>query len=210
MKLKDLPGTYDAIFSLGDLCLASIELERNSLRPFAGVLDWMASYSLADVNRALSSRFANFMEYRNLKVVGQASDKLYLVLDSEYNFISNHDFFTHSNFPPHLAAYPEIKEKYNRRINRFLNKMETARNILFIRTEGTLEQTAQLESVLRGLVKHDFKVLLVQHNAAIRNIVENDWPLQKVISIQMPDQDRWEGNHALWARILQGVAYRET
>lgn len=209
MKLEDLKGTYDAIFSLGDLCLAAIQLEKNHLRPFAGVLDWMASYNLSDVNRLLTNRFAGFMEYRNLTTIGAASEKLWLVVDSEYNFISNHDFFTHNNFPPHLAAYPEIKAKYDRRIARFLDKMENGRNILFIRTEGTLEQARELESILSGLVKHDFKVLLIQHNKDISDMVENDWPLKKVISLQLPDEERWEGNNALWSRILANVSYQE-
>lgn len=210
MKLKELKGDYDAIFSLGDLCLASIQLERKQLRPYAGVLDWMASYNLSDVNRALANRFANFMEYRNLKTVGNASDKLYLVMDNEYNFISNHDFFTHNNFPPHLAAYPEIKAKYDRRVARFLDKMEHAANILFIRTEGTLEQATELEAVLSRLVKHSFKVLLIQHNPQIFKMVENNWPLKRVYSVQFPDQDKWKLNDRLWDRVLEGVTYKET
>jgi hypothetical protein len=210
MKLNELKGSYDAIFSLGDLCLAAIQLEKNQLRPFAGVLDWMASYNLSDVNRVLANRFAGFMEYANLSVVGSASDKLYLVLDTEYNFISNHDFFTHNNFPPHLAAFPEIKTKYNRRVARFLEKMDHAQNILFIRTEGTYEQTVELEAILSKLVKNNFKLLMIQHSVHVTDLVEMEWNLPNVCPIQLPDQDRWEGNHELWARILEGITYRES
>ncbi|EHL78862.1 DUF1796 family putative cysteine peptidase [Bacillus smithii] len=46
MSLEDIKGTYDSVFSLGDLCLTSIQLKKNNLRPFSGVLDWMASPSL--------------------------------------------------------------------------------------------------------------------------------------------------------------------
>lgn len=209
MKLKELKGSYNAIFSLGDLCLAAIQLEKNNLRPFAGVFDWMASYNLPDVNRALINRFDKFMEYRNLQVIGNASDKLFLVADTEYNFISNHDFYTHSNFPPHLAAYPEIKEKYDRRIKRFLEKMETAENILFIRTEGTLEQATELERILKGLVKHKFKVLMVHHVLGETSLVDEEWPLEHVCSVRMPDDERWEGNNELWTRILQNVSFKQ-
>jgi len=31
MSLKDISGTYDAIFSLGDLCLAAVQLRKNNL-----------------------------------------------------------------------------------------------------------------------------------------------------------------------------------
>jgi hypothetical protein len=39
MKLVDVKGTYNAIFSLGDLCLTAIQLEKNNLRPFSGMLE---------------------------------------------------------------------------------------------------------------------------------------------------------------------------
>jgi Putative papain-like cysteine peptidase (DUF1796) len=40
MSLKDISGNYVAIFSLGGDCLEAIQLRKNNLRPFAGVLDW--------------------------------------------------------------------------------------------------------------------------------------------------------------------------
>lgn len=210
MKLNELKGTYDAIFTLGDLCLAAIQLEKNQLRPYAGVLDWMASYHLSDVNRLLTNRFARFMNYENLKIVGAASEKLLLVAETEYNVVSNHDFMTQYNTPSQLHAYPEIKAKYDRRIARFLERMEKSKHILFIRTEGTLEEARELEEVLSRLVRHDFKVLLIQHKLEVNGIVESDWPLKRVISVQLPDVDRWNANDALWTQMLSGVMFKES
>ncbi|MGN7360053.1 DUF1796 family putative cysteine peptidase [Paenibacillus sp. SAF-054] len=208
MRISDLKGTYDAIFSLGDLCLASMQLEKFDLRPYAGPLDWMATYNLANVNRLLRNHFANFMNYENLFVEKRLSDQLYLVRETYYDFLSNHDFFTHNNFPPYLAAYPEVKAKYDRRVQRFMEKMATARNILFIRTEGSLEDAQELQEVLSGLVAHDFKVLLINHTA-VPHVMETDWPLDKVCSILMPNDDKWEGNDHLWAEIFKGVQLAE-
>ncbi len=208
MRISDLKGTYDAIFSLGDLCLASMQLEKFDLRPYAGPLDWMSTYNLANVNRLLRNHFANFMNYENLFVEKRLSEQLYLVRETYYDFLSNHDFFTHNNFPPHLAAYPEVKAKYDRRVQRFMEKMATARSILFIRTEGSLEDAQELQEVLFGLVAHDFKVLLINHTA-VPHVMETDWPLDKVCSILMPNDDKWDGNDHLWAEILQGVQLAE-
>ncbi|MWV46838.1 peptidase [Paenibacillus sp. HJL G12] len=208
MRITDLKGTYDAIFSLGDLCLASMQLEKFDLRPYAGPLDWMATYDLANVNRLLRNHFANFMDYNHLIVEKRLSDQLYLVRETYYDFLSNHDFFTHNNFPPYLAAYPEVKAKYDRRVQRFMEKMATARSILFIRTEGTFEQAQELQQVLSGLVAHDFKVLLINHTT-VPHIVEADWPLEKVCSILMPNDEKWDGNDHLWAEILSGIHLNE-
>ena len=153
----------------------------------------------------MANRFAGFMDYPNLETVGNASDKLYLVLDKTYNILSNHDFFTHNNFPPHLAAYPEIKAKYDRRIARFLEKAQTSSRILFIRTEGTFEQVQELERVLSGLVARDYSLLVINH-APVSGIVELDWPLERVCALQFPDADIWEGNHELWSALFSGIA----
>lgn len=204
MRVADLKGTYDAIFSLGDLCLAAMKLEKFELRNSAGPLDWMATYNLSDVNRLLRNRFAHFLAYNNLVVEDKVSEQLYLVRDTYYNFLSNHDFFTHNNFPPNLEAYPYVKAKYDRRVQRFMEKMMTSRKILFIRTEGTFEQAKELQEILSGLVVHDFRVLLINHTP-VNDIVELDWPLEKICSIQLPNVDKWLGNDHLWGQILSGI-----
>lgn len=204
MKLAELKGTYHAIFSLGNLCLASIQLEKNGIRPYAGPVDWVASHNLPDITALLRNRFTGFMDYEHLSVEGKSSDTLYLVKENYYNIYSNHDFYTHNNFPPHLAAYPEIKAKYDRRVVRFLEKMQTSPKILFIRTEGTLEQAAELENVLRELVVHDFNLLLINHHP-VPHPIEIPCPLEKVCMLQFPDTEIWEGNNHCWRELLNGI-----
>jgi len=70
MNLKDIKGQYDAVFSLGHLCLAAIQLRNNDLRPFAGPLDWVTTNSLSDLNRLLRNRFTGFMDSKNIRVIG--------------------------------------------------------------------------------------------------------------------------------------------
>ncbi|WP_183600385.1 DUF1796 family putative cysteine peptidase [Paenibacillus phyllosphaerae] len=204
MKLSDLSGTYNAVYSLGHLCLAAIQMEKNDLRHFAGPLDWMASYSLPQVTRLLANRFSGFLAYDNLQVKGMAGEKIYLVHETEYDILSNHDFYIHNNFPPHLAAYPEIKAKYDRRIARFLEKAATSGRILFIRTEATYEETVQLQAVLSGLVAHDYRLLVINHKN-VQGIVEQEWGIDNVISLEFPDEEIWEGNDALWTAIFSGI-----
>lgn len=204
MNLQGLRGSYDAIYSLGHLCLASIQLEKNGIRPFAGPLDWMASPSLPDVNRLLANRFHNFMAYPHLVTVNRASDKLYNVHETFYNVFSNHDFYTHNNFPPHLAAYPEVKAKYDRRVKRLLDKARTCKRLLFIRTEASLEDAKALERVLSGLVANDFRLLVVNH-LGVSGMVELNWPLQRVCALAFPNQEIWDGNDALWTQVFRHI-----
>ncbi|KOR79096.1 peptidase [Bacillus sp. FJAT-21352] len=204
MSLKDISGNYDAIFSLGDLCLAAIQLRKNNLRPFAGVLDWVGSPTLPYVNRLLQNQFADFLNPHNLKPIKYLSQWDLYVLDEYYNIGFNHDFKTDKNTLTHLGGYPEVKEKYDRRIQRFLEKMTTSQRILFVRTEGTFEDVKELESILSGMVKHDFRILVVNHTE-VNGIVEKSWPLEKVCVIELPNHDKWNANDYHWKTILSGV-----
>ena len=206
MDLSQLKGEYDAIFSLGDLCLGSIQLKKHNLRPYSGVLDWMASPELSKVNELLENRFAGFLEYDNLRVIGYA-DSFICVSDDGYNLVSNHDFDGERNTLEYLGAYPDVMEKYERRIQRFLTEMTNAKRILFVRTEGTLMDAAELQDVLSRIVKHDFSILLINHTH-VQGIKETSWPLEKVCSIEFPNQDIWEGNHDLWKEVLSGIRLR--
>ncbi|MGB3101980.1 MAG: DUF1796 family putative cysteine peptidase [Psychrobacillus psychrotolerans] len=206
MNLSQLKGEYDAIFSLGDLCLASIQLKKHNLRPYSGVLDWMASIDLSKVNELLENRFIGFLEYDNLRVIGYADDFI-CVSDDGYNLVSNHDFDGEKNTLTYLGGYAEVMEKYERRIQRFLSEMENAKRILFVRTEGTLEDAAVLQDVLSRIVKHDFSILLINHTY-VPGIAEKSWPLEKVCSIEFPNKDKWEGNHDLWEEVLSGIRLR--
>jgi hypothetical protein len=204
MSLEKIKGSYDAVFSLGNLCLGAMQLEKFNLRPFSGVLDWVGSHSLPDVNRLLQNRFSGFMELPNLKVVGHASELDLFVLDEVYKIGFNHDFKTDKNTVSHLAAYPEVKEKYDRRVQRFLEKMATSKRILFIRTEGTFQDVQELESILSGMVKNDFRLLVVNHTN-VNGMIDINWPLQKVSAVELPNGEIWNANDQYWAAILNGV-----
>jgi hypothetical protein len=204
MSLKEIKGSYDAIFSLGDLCLASIQLRKNNLRPFAGVIDWMGSPFLHDVNRLLTNRFTSFMELQHLTIRGYANADMLLVSDDTYNIMSNHDFVASKNTLTYLATYPEVKAKFDRRIKRFIEKMETSRRILFVRTEGTFDDVLELDEVLSRLVKQEYRILVINHTN-VSGIVEKSWPLERVCALEFPNIEIWEGNNHLWKEVLDGI-----
>jgi len=205
MGLENIKGNYDAIFSLGDLCLTAIQLRENNLRPFAGVLDWVASPSLGTVNRLLQNRFSNFLDPSNLKPIKYVSQWDLFVLDEVNNIGFNHDFKTDKNTLTHLGGYPEVKEKYDRRIQRFLEKMSTSQRILFVRTEATLNEVQELESTLSGMVKNDFRILVVNHSN-VNDMIEKNWPLEKVCVVELPNHDIWNANNNYWKKIFEGVS----
>jgi hypothetical protein len=206
MNWSELKGTYDAIFSLGELCLTSIQLEKNGLRPYAGPIDWMASYDLKDVNRLIQNRFKGFMDLEHLSVENKASDKLYLVKENYYNIFSNHDFYTHKNSSTDLASYPEVKVKYDRRIHRFLEKMMTSHKILFVRVGGSMEDVSALQETLSNIVVHDFSILLINHTP-VNQPTEVPCELNKVCHFHFPEFDIWRSNDHWWSQLLSEIYF---
>lgn len=53
--------------------------------------------------------------------------------------------------------------------------MSTSQRILFIRTKGTFEEVRELEKVLSGMVKNDFRILVVNHTN-VNGMIEKNWP----------------------------------
>ena len=207
MYLNDIKGSYGAIFGLGHNCLVGIQLRKNNLRPYAGVIDWVASPSLPDVTRLLSNRFSGFMEPRNLEIVGYATDRDLLVTDKAYTIHFNHDFKTDANTLTNLSAFPLVKQKYDRRIARELEKFDSGDKLLFIRTEGTFEEAHALERALSKVVKGDFHILLINHTN-VTGIVETNWQLEKVCTLELPntkfgEEEMFNINDAFWRAILQ-------
>ncbi|MGP7815808.1 DUF1796 family putative cysteine peptidase [Niallia sp. 01092] len=212
MALADMKGKYNAIFSLGDLCLASIQLRKFKLRPFAGPLDWMSSPSLSSVNRLLQNRFHGFMDLANLLPTGYSTgidtpETFLVVHDQSYGIVSSHDFKADRNTLTNLATYPEVREKLDRRIQRMLTMMEKGKRILFVRTEATFSETLQLEGVLSKLVKKDFHILIINHTKG-NTMTEKHWPLNRVTVVELPEYEKWTNNDHYWKEILDNVTIR--
>lgn len=207
LGLENIKGAYDSTFSLGHLCLAAMQLRKFQLRPFSGVLDWVGSPDLTNVNRLLRQQFSDFLNPAHIKPIKYLSPEDVYVLDEVYNIGFNHDFKTDKNTLTHLGGFPEIKEKYDRRIKRFLEKMATSERILFIRTEGSFEEVQELESILSNMVKNDFRLLVVNHKD-IDKMVEVDWPLAKTTVVELPDKEIWNENDPYWEKIFEGVTLK--
>lgn len=204
MGNDQIKGGYDAVFSLGDLCLGAIQLQKNGLRPFSGPLDWMGTPQLPKVRELFEKRFADFMLRENLRIIGKATEQMLLVLDERNLVYSNHDFDTWHNSLTQLPMYPHVKEKLDRRANRLLEKLYTAQRILFVRTNATFEETVELEIVLRSIISNDFRILVINH-APVSGIVEKHWAINNVYSVELPNNEIWEGNNILWAQLFQDV-----
>ncbi|MDE5053275.1 DUF1796 family putative cysteine peptidase [Niallia taxi] len=205
MKLDEIKGQYNAIFSLGENCIPALKLRKFNLREFAGPFDWVGSPNLPKVINLIRTHFSNFLIADNLIVPHYASNEDLLVVDNANHISFNHDFKTDVNTLTNLPSLPQIQKKYEKRINHFIEALSNSQRLLFIRTEANITDTLELENVLSQLVKNHYYILIVNHTA-VKEIVEVDWKTKNVCAIEMPNNDIWDGNDLLWERIFQGIS----
>ena len=82
--------------------------------------------------------------------------------------------------------------------------MSTGQRILFIRTEASFEEVAELEAILSGMIANDFKILVINHTD-VDHLVEKSWSLQRVCAIELPNHDKWNANNHYWKMILADI-----
>ncbi|PKJ52038.1 DUF1796 family putative cysteine peptidase [Bacillus sp. SN10] len=204
MRLIDIQHNYDTIFSLGDRCLTANKLRHFKLRPYAGIVDWMLTPKLSKIVNLLQNRFENFMNKETMVCEGY-NHLIFghlLLKDTVYDITSVHDFPIERNTPENWETYSEFKTKLERRIQRFINKLETCPMILFVRIGGTYEEAKHLEEILSEIVVSEFRVLIL-NEVPNRRLIEYDWGLQYTCSIGIPIEKR-ECND-FWNMILNNI-----
>ncbi|AIQ65097.1 hypothetical protein PSTEL_20195 [Paenibacillus stellifer] len=207
MHLKELRRTYDAVFSLGCTCLTATQLKRAGLRKESGPFDWMYSYGLSHINKVLRNEFDSYMEPENLIAEGLDYHHVnYLVRDREYGLVSAHDFSIEHNTPADLsAAYPEFRERTDRRTTRMLERLQSSKSILFVRVGGERNEIIELEQILQDKVKGDFALLVVNYANEAR-LWHDDYNLPHTCVVQFPAANEvWKGNNFYWDTVFYQV-----
>ncbi|WP_185766521.1 DUF1796 family putative cysteine peptidase [Niallia circulans] len=207
MKLNEIKGEYDAIYSLGENCLPAMKMRQFNLRPFAGPFDWVGIRYAHNVAKLIQTYFTGFLAEENLVPSGYASDSDLLVYDVENIISFNHDFKTDRNTIDSLMDLPSVQEKYQRRIARFIQNIQTNKRILFIRSEATIEEIIELQTVLKEVVKGEFTLLIVNHYP-IDKLIEHECFIDNVCALCLPNEDIWDGNNTLWQHIFTDITIR--
>ena len=200
---------YDMIYSLGYNCFPGIYMKKYALRKQAGVIDWCISISLSYVNQLLKHRCKDLFVYEHLTYVSSFGDGSTLRLrDKVYQIDSAHDFPSSINTETNWLSYNEVKEKYERRTERFLTSMETSSCILFIRMGGTYEEAKELENILKGMVKNDFYILLLT-NSEKELLSEANWDLPCTCVLHAPifSMDVLRDDK-VWEELLSGLVIK--
>lgn len=116
---------FKNIVSLGYFCSVAIDLEKMGLRNYSLPFDWVVSSHFCFVLEAIKNRFSNLFLP---SLLYQSKVNLKVYRNKKYMIDFYHDF---NDFQPLDKQLPFIKEKYERRIERFYETI--TKPTLFIR-----------------------------------------------------------------------------
>jgi hypothetical protein len=151
--------TYDFIFSIGGTCSCSRVLRRTGLQVFSYPFDWLYGSDFVGRVDILTSGFENFI---NLEDLGYARKRIHPGPADIYHNKINNITFNH-DFPldiPIEKSYPEVKAKYDKRINRLFEQIKKSEKILIAYIEPPRSQNKlQDNNMLNNMLIESYKKL---------------------------------------------------
>ncbi len=125
---------YDIIYSIGLSCSCATYMKEAKLRACSGPFDWLTNASFEQRFELMLNDFTGFLDKEYLEPMEKPSA---LPPDKNNDYYKNTKtglYFWH-DFPADVSfekAYPQIKEKYERRITRFYENIKSKNKVLLI------------------------------------------------------------------------------
>lgn len=174
---------YDIVISLGEFCLASWALRNCHIQKESMPLDWSGGWSVEKAGKGglsgkvnlICSRFDKAFELEDLVLLPgkETNTRHAAVHNNRTGLMYLHDFPLGT---PIEEYYPEYKKKYQRRVDRFYEKINESGKVLFffmsrsekIEDDYIREQSLKLREYFKG--KHiDF--LYIMHEPSVKESV---------------------------------------
>lgn len=198
--------------SLGEVCSTGAALQAFHLRNSAYPFDWVIS-SFAALRSTISDDFKDYLNPQYFRI---REDNHGVI--NKYGTIFVHDFptihYTGNNIqkeelinegvlsPEWLNALPLIQDKYERRINRFMEKCNSKNKIYFFRHFGISRSEAiGLRNLIASKYPHlDFVLVVVGNHPAYAK----QWGDQKIKNYYLNDTQVWNDVRE-WAKIFRDL-----
>jgi hypothetical protein len=135
------------VMSIGSDCEIAHQLRRKRLIGAYFPLDWVKSTNGDKVIELIKYNFSDFLQDKNLVERGineVDNPPKKAVVDSCYNILFVHDFALDTS----IVANEEVKDKYSRRIKRFIQVMNGQDHLFMFRKDFTKAQAQALSELI--------------------------------------------------------------
>ena len=141
---------YDFIFPLGFSCGATQALRAAGLQFASYPLDWVGSPGIVQSAQLVADGFEGWLEADDLKLWDVRhgpgfNTRIYRNQKNGFGF--SHEF---SDFFPFAATYPKVRETYDRRSRRFLERFEAAKKVLAVYMEIPFRKCPDVAQIAEG------------------------------------------------------------
>lgn len=180
---------YDVIFSFGYACSTALFMKTQGLRKFSAPMDWTSGASFDARCTLFLNKFKDFIKKDDIFHSGEifsGNEHRMLYKSKTSGIIFVHDFNVGDDFE---KEYPKVEEKYARRINRLINKIENTERTLLIYMDYPSQQcSVATDDEIRDFIKkanevynkEHIDILYIRHNEempdgefTIKNLSEN-------------------------------------
>jgi hypothetical protein len=188
---------YDEAVSLGSICQPAWHLKANGVRKGAYPFDRVITPFHALIP-FIAQRGAGFLEKDHLKILevlyGEHTSYEHVV-DLAYDIHFIHDFHH-----PDMCNYDNVKAKYERRVQRFFELLESDKKILFVRVQMNRHEAQILDDLLHSQYPHlEYTLVAISDDPDALT----DWGLERVRNFYMQQiPGDWRGDSQRWTEIL--------
>ena len=125
---------YNIIYSIGCDCATASYMNSVGIRSYSGPFDWLTH---ADFETRFNFMINDFKDFLNKSDLRPMPKPTQFPADKNNDYYENTrtGFYFWHDFPadkPFEDAFPEVKQKYERRINRFYEKIKNSKRVLLI------------------------------------------------------------------------------
>ena len=212
---------YDFVCSVGHYCATAMYLRRHYLRRMSGPLDWVGrGVNGFETHMTLvCSDFKGFLQKESLVVRQNRRHPEIDDLTHDYYLDNGTGMYVFHDFPsgiPLDESYPEVRRKYDRRIDRFYATVRSSKRTLFVyhTRDERLEDDVivkRMDDVRKRFAGSDVDLLVVENVAGMDGFVLNELAPGvyhvRAGLFEHPD-DRVMGNFALGDRIYSLIRCR--
>lgn len=194
--------------SLGTACPVAFVLRDIGIRTVAYPFDWVA-VPFKGLYRTIENDFDNFFIKKNLDfVMGPDFDG---IIDTDTQFVFFHDFPIISDNPEQedtvrsgkilenfLDFYDDINNKYQRRIFRFREALNSSEKVILIRYLATKEEAV----LLRDLIQFKYPLLDFTIVIITDNLEHKNWNEYQIENYYIPPENIWNCYSVEWLNIF--------
>lgn len=187
--------------SLGNSCSIAYNLNLCNLRGEAYPFDWVRVTNLNNITSLIENKFEDFLDI-NTFIFKEFSDKFEVNNKlGSYIYKNNYCCFYHE-FENRIDKEKilSFKDKYKRRINRFLDLLNSDKKIIFIREEFGKISITKINKFIKKLYDFNpninFKIILITNDNQTINIPN----LKKYVS-NIPITD-WKRPELNWMDVF--------